>query len=78
MMLSFMVFVFVGTVWNQSNGLDTPDIQFELTRAACEAARTQWLADHAAANESETPTFRVGYGATPCQMIISEAGSKSS
>lgn len=78
MNLSFVVFLFVGTIWDQNAGLGTPDIQFELTRAACEMDRAQWLLDHETANASQAPAFRQGYGATPCFMVISQAQAKQS
>lgn len=78
MSLSFAIFVFVGVIWNQSAGMDTPDIQFELTRAACEADRAQWLFDHQTANDGQSPAFRQGYGATPCFMVVSDAQAKQS
>lgn len=76
--MAFVVFIFVGVLWGQSGGLETPTIQFELTRAACEADRQQFLDTQATTNAGESPAFQEGYGVTPCYMVISEAGSKSS
>jgi hypothetical protein len=77
-MLSFVVFLFVGMLWSPSGGMETPTIQLELTRAACEADRQQFLDTAAAANDGKAPAFREGYGATPCTLVISEAQAKQS
>lgn len=76
--MSFVIFVFVALLWSPTGGLETPTIQLELTRAACEADRQQFLDTAAAANESQAPAFREGYGATPCTLVISEAQAKQS
>lgn len=76
-MLSFVVFVFVGVGWDTS-GMTTPTLQFEITRAACEFDRATWLAEQEKENDGRTPAFRVGFGATPCIMLISQSGAKQS
>lgn len=76
--MSFVVFLFVGMLWSPSGGMETPTLQLELTRAACEQDRLQFLANAEAANQGEAPAMREGYGATPCFLVISQAQAKQS
>ena len=41
--MSFVIFTFVAFLWSPSGGMETPTIQLELTRAACEADRQQFI-----------------------------------
>ena len=74
--MSFVIFTFVAFLWSPTGGMETPTIQLELTRAACEADRQQFIDTAIAANDGEAPAMREGYGATPCLLVISEAQAK--